>query len=506
MAKQQFYTPICVDNLAQFFALGFITPASTFPFDNYLPDEFCLHPAGVPLYKKPNAKNKIPRKGLNASAQEDSNLKSALVVVSLDMTGLSGNDAGSRFDLDGVIPTYLINEVVFEDEQARDHFDYLTKISGRVSIELLEAIKFKATGFDKLFEVESRDQGMGFDSQQPALDAHHHLFSFDKTTIRKVSGYGAALALCFVAAKNSKRASDAFKQLSALSADSDSPFAVKELLSYLQREQGEELLSQKLRGEFFNVLVGYKGQGKILDNLISFFDMDFDDEKVTHYLQKLKEKSRDIQKGKIQETKAEQLKSFDKVERLSDFISQIVTMFSLLNETEKLFTQPIPTVTDEGYTNIAIAYGLRDKFYEIPKVVRQIKGLEKFVVERMFVYFNQIIGNPSPEKSKINDVPTLIDILSDDSAPQLKDSLASKFDLVERYEIQEVNVNGVKYIPENTGELATLLGPDSKQFAEKMIMQKAFDDVDFNAILELYESEKSLTKAMKKLARDLSKL
>ncbi len=47
---------------------------------------------------------------------------------------------------------------------------------------------------------------------------------------------------------------------------------------------------------------------------------------------------------------------------------------------------------------------------------------------------------------------------------------------------------------------------NSSEFAEEMIMKKAFDDIDFNAILEVYAEEKALTKARKKLEKHLKLL
>jgi hypothetical protein len=235
--------------------------------------------------------------------------------------------------------------------------------------------------------------------------------------------------------------------------------------------------------------------------------MEIGEPHVLNFLQRLKNRASEIKKGKVEETKSEQMQAIGKVEHLSKLIEQVVTMFALLEETEKLFTQPISTITEEGYVNIAIAYGMRDKFYEVPKSVRQIQGLECFVIERMYDYF-LTITNKSHEKVKqeFSLVPTLVDILDDSQTPKLKHMLSHKFELVPENLIPSVSVGGHSYVPEHPEELITILSSNKPDFATEMIKKKAFEDIDFNIILKLYEEEKALVKAHKKFVNQLNKL
>ncbi len=209
MAKQQFYIPICVDNLAQYFAFGFITPACVFPFKNHMPDEFSLQPQRIPLHSKPSAANKIPRAGLQRSRDEDENLKSALVIVSLDVSKLEKSEGSQWFYLSDLLPIYLISEIIFQDEDAFEHFEYLTNITGRVSKDLCDSIKYRKLGFEKLFQTDVSVCLSDVDNYRAPL-------KFDKHSLLKMSGYGAALALSYVMAKNAEVANDAFKALASL--------------------------------------------------------------------------------------------------------------------------------------------------------------------------------------------------------------------------------------------------------------------------------------------------
>ena len=183
-------------------------------------------------------------------------------------------------------------------------------------------------------------------------------------------------------------------------------------------------------------------------------------------------------------------------------IEQVVTMFSNLQETEKLFTQPISTMNDEGYFNLAIAYGFRDKFYELPKSVRQINELESFVIESMYRYYQRITSHKLITKVNFKQLPTLIDIINDPETPELRDSLSKKFGLISKNMQQSVVVSGYHYVPKNPKEMVEIWPSTSKEFIEKMIMNKAFDDVNFNLILELHQQEKKLSKDRKKLEKN----
>jgi hypothetical protein len=509
MAKQQFYIPICVDNLAQFFAFGFITPASVFPIGHYIPDELSRHSNVIPLHRKPTAKAKIPAHGVKATRKEDAYAKSAIVVVTLDGVNPEPSESSTWLYLENILPTYCISEIIFEDQSAHEHFDYLTRTTGRVSDELLNRVKFKKGGFDKLLQPEDPSELVGVEGVLETNRDERPL-RFEQNSLYKMSGYGAALALTYVMAKNGKVANDAFKVLSNVGAnesDSESPLAIKLTKRYLFRDFEEDSLKHRIKNEFFDLLINCGSNEKVLDKLIPFFDLDLEDPKATEFLQGLKTRLSDTLKGKVESTKSEQMEAFRRVERVSQFIDQAVTMFSLLDETEKLFTQPIHTISEEGYVNIAMAYGMRDKFYEVPKSVRQIEGLECFVIERMYEYFLAITNQTSEKvNQEFSLVPTLVDILDDSQTPELKSVLSHKFDLVSKNLKQIVSVGEHMYVPEHPEKLIEILSSTDPEFAAKMIAQKAFEDVDFNVILKLYEEEKALAKARKKFVNQLNKL
>ncbi|MGR5453532.1 hypothetical protein [Vibrio alfacsensis] len=509
MAKQQFYIPICVDNLAQFFAFGFITPASVFPIGHYIPDELSRHSNVIPLHRKPTAKAKIPAHGVKATRKEDAYAKSAIVVVTLDGVNPEPSESSTWLYLENILPTYCISEIIFEDQSAHEHFDYLTRTTGRVSDELLNRVKFKKGGFDKLLQPEDPSELVGVEGVLETNRDERPL-EFEQNLLYKMSGYGAALALTYVMAKNGKVANDAFKVLSNVGAnesDSASPLAIKLTKRYLFRDFEEDSLKHRIQDEFFDLLINCGPNEKVLDKLIPFFDLDLGDPKATEFLQGLKTRLSDILKGKVESTNSEQMEAFRRVDRVSQFIDQVLTMFSLLDETEKLFTQPIHTISGEGYVNIAMAYGMRDKFYEVPKSVRRIEGLECFVIERMYEYFLAITNQTSEKvKQEFSIVPTLVDILDDSQTPQLKNVLSHKFDLVSKNLKQIVSVGEHIYIPEHPEKLIKILPSNESEFEAKMIVQRAFEDVDFNVILKLYEEEKALAKTRKKFLNQLNKL
>jgi hypothetical protein len=508
MAKQQYYIPICVDNLARFFAFGFITPASVFPLGYYIPDELSLHTNVIPLHKKPSAKLKIPCDGIQASRKEDINLKSAIVIVSLDDMNLEQSESSTWLYLDQILPTYCISEILFEDPDALEHFEYLTKTTGRVSGELLDNIKFKKGGFDKILQSPDSNELVGVeDAFESSCDVRP--LGFDRNVLYKMSGYGAALSLTYVMAKNARVANDAFKALSniELNESNSAPLAIRLIESYLFHDFEENSSKHHIQNVFFDLLISCSNNEKVLDKLIPFFDLDIGDPKAGEFLQGLKARLGDILKGKMESTKSEQMEAFGRVERVSQFIDQVVTMFALLEETEKLFTQPISTVGGEGYVNIAVAYGMRDKFYEVPKHVRQIKGLECVVIERMYEYFLAITKRPREKtKQEFPLIPTIVDVLNDSQAPQLKRVLSHKFNLVSKNLMQSVSVGEHCYVPEHPEKLIKVLSPNEPEFESKMIAQRAFEDIDFNTILKLYEEEKSLVKARNRFSSKLNKL
>ncbi|GAD79752.1 hypothetical protein [Vibrio ezurae] len=507
MAKKDFYIPICVDNLAQFFAFGFITPASVFPFKNYWFDELSLHSNVIPLYDKPTAKLKIPFTGVQMSKTEDKYAKSAVVVISVDDTDLQRSSCSTFRYLHGLLPTYLINNIVFEDKEALEHFKGLTYKTGRVSEDLLNRVKLKATGFKALFEKPNQDP-LNFEKDESNLDESSEFSPLDDKVLRKMSGYGAVVALSYVMAKNSSHANEAHKELLSIeNKNDDSLLSIKLLRSYLLKDTEEEASKKKIQDDFFDALIGCNDQEMILDRLIPFFDMNAEDSGAVEFLQDLKGRVHDIRKGKNTSTKSEQMSKFSSVERVSHFIDQTVTMFSLLDETEKLFTQPIVTVNDEGYLNIAVAYGLRDKFYDLPRSVRQITGLETLVIASMYSFYQSTTGNKTQDNSvKLDAIPTFIDILSDSDTPQLRVALSNKFSLVLQDDRISVNIDKHSYVPEYPEAFIKVFSSETTEFSERMISQKAFEDIDFNNILSLYEEEKSLVKQRKKFASQLKKL
>lgn len=511
MAKKKFHIPICVDNLAQFYSFGFITPASVFPFNNYMPDQLSLSPCTIPMYFKSGTKDKIPSQGISLSKEEEGdNLKTAVVVVSIEDSLLEYNDSSPWFQLDCILPTYLISKIYFEDKEAKEYFDYLTRVSGRVSEQLLDIeLIVKPTEFSKLFSFEELDiLDVNPVTSNDTLDPDK--VTRAKDSLRKMSAYGASLALTYVMAKNSQMANDAFEQLAKFGRDDfDSSLKVINWSAeYFGNSLDKNELDQLILKNFFDALVSCNQHDRVLDRLIPFFESDLGSDTVSSVLTSIKQHAVDIQKGKLGDTTSSQkMAEFTHVKKVSQFIKQIVTMLALLNETEKLFTQPIMSISAEGYLNIALCYGLRDKFYELPKNVREIKGLETYVIERMYEYYLNVERVGIIEfKSKYKKPPTLIDILSDSTTPEIASTLLKKFDLISKNITQDVSVGGLKYVPANPDLLVEKLEPSSEEFSAKMIACRAFEDVDFNIILEVYEEEQNLVKLRKKLARNLNKL
>lgn len=509
MAKKKFHIPICVDNLAQFYSFGFITPASVFPFNNYMPDQLSLSPCTIPMYFKSGTKDKIPSQGIRLSKEEDDNLKTAVVVVSIEDSLLEYNDSSPWFQLDNILPTYLISKIYFEDKEAKEHFDYLTRVSGRASKQLLDIeLEAKPTEFNKLFSFEVPDiLGAELVTSNVTLDPDKVIQA--KDSLRKMSAYGASLALTYVMTKNSQKASDAFEQLASLGKGrSDSSLKVINWgADYFSNALDTNELEQLILKDFFDALISCEQQDRVLDRLIPFFESDLGSDSVSKALHSIKQHAVDIQKGKIDGTNSQKMAEFAQVEKVSQFIKQIVTIFSLLNETEKLFTQPISSVSSEGYLNIAFCYGLRDKFYDLPKNVRDIQGLEVYVIERMYEYYLNVERVGTLEfKSKHKKPLTLIDVLSDSATPDTVSTLLKKFDLISKNITQDVSVGGFKYVPANPDLLVEKLNPSSEEFSAKMIACRAFEDVDFNTILDVYQEEKKIATLRKKLERVLNRL
>ncbi len=81
----------------------------------------------------------------------------------------------------------------------------------------------------------------------------------------------------------------------------------------------------------------------------------------------------------------------------------------------------------------------------MPKLVRQIKGLERFVITCMYKYHQRITSKDVEDKQKLKSFPTFIDILNDPETPNLKDVLSHKFGLISKNHQQNVIIDGHSY-------------------------------------------------------------
>lgn len=426
MKNYKLILPLNIDNFLTFINLGYITNKKDFPIGNYAPDSLSIDPDNIILYN-----GKVPEKAIEMVKKEDKYLYECLLIISIsvDETKNSEIDEQNLLKIPTIIPISSVDEVVFEDEEAKEKFITLL-LNSNTAGSSITTKKLKDKGYKKLIvknptpdptpdiieNLSAEESVCEVEHQSEVLSVQNDTLDFDL-----VSAYGGVMAILYVMAKNGVISNEAFKAFLngklpdakkvPLNADFKRLFHFfhpNDNVSTHLASDSDDKKAYELACQQVYLTISRSDKTDCLNQLIMLLTSDCltANLKAKGYFQKSAELMKNLNIG-IEERKTSQLVSdLHKEDRTN--LMLYLSFFAIKKDIESILNSKIEGFSEQDYLMLAMYYGMRDGYHGLPKYIRQIIGLEQFISSAMARY---ALNTSIIEFKKENPPLTLIDML-----------------------------------------------------------------------------------------------
>ncbi|MCF7454840.1 hypothetical protein [Vibrio sp. A1-1] len=427
-----YLTPICVDNLVNFFHAGIITPKELFPIGNYSVDALSLKSGVIPLYT-----NKVSDEGIVLSKNEDEYLKSAILKLKIN-DDIDFYEEYGFYPYKNCISLSQIEEIIFEDKQAKSDFERLTFEQGPSCFSFVDKSKIKQTGFSKLVEKsikkDSEDsnnddlfkgkvENESTDSEE--INVLSRQFDSDVSAlspqlIPKALAYAGTLCMAYVMTKNGELSQAYFHRLSqvpnGLEYISEPESLAERIISFFQtRDKSEEVNeNQSIYNDLFSSLIKIDesssgSQNEVLNNVIPFLSKDTGIQKVNARFNNIMNEMMSVYDNTDEEGQSAKYALNENNSELRKTLLNLVYNSSAMSMLENFDD----ALDEKDYLNFALFFGLTSQYRFIAKEIRNINGLEIFVTQKLVQYIKYLSGSNSD--NKIRPIKTILEIISSNS-------------------------------------------------------------------------------------------
>ncbi|QDF75260.1 MULTISPECIES: hypothetical protein [Shewanella] len=427
-----YLTPICVDNLVNFFHAGIITPKELFPIGNYSVDALSIKSGIIPLYT-----NKVSDEGIVLSKEDDEYLKTAILKLKIN-DDIDFSEEDGFYLYRNCISLSQIEEIVFEDKQAKSDFERLTFEQGPSCFSFVDKSKIKQTGFSKLVEKSIKQDSEAannddlfnakVESESICTEEVSVLYrqrvrdmsELPPQLMPKALAYAGTLCMAYVMTKNGELSQAYFHRLSqvpnGLEYISEPESLTDRIISFFQtRDKGEEVNeNQSIYNDFFSCLIKMDvasngSQNDVLNNVITFLSKDTGIPKINARFNNIMNEMRSVYDNTDDEG---QSIKYALNESNSDLRKTLLSL--VYNSSAMSMLENFDDALDEkDYLNFALFYGLTSQYRFIPKEVRNISGLEFFITQKIAQYIEYIRGPNSGKQ--VFSIKTILEMLSSSS-------------------------------------------------------------------------------------------
>lgn len=525
MSKARWFLPTHTENLEIFLSGGLITCISGFN-RAYVTDAMVDYPTGyVPFFSKDNLSPAIEK-----SQEDDENLTRCIIELDasqilrqtvygiVSIGGESIRDSKYvELNIDDVreegqyravlfpapLPIQCVKAVFFENAAIKN--------SVSKSIERnLGAFPDKFFLLDaKLFKRENKEIGLLPSDSSSDNHSDSLLLPGREVSYDKVCSLGGMLALMFYQSKNSALSTKYFSECCELERLSSHSCAELELINnyfFADGAVNDEYIA--LYSDLLDIVSGVNGgvsevKWTILNYLESPNELT---ENLKAYAGKMAQRLRDIEERLIDKTPEEVftlIKDSYSKKNGQNQILMILSMYFFRDKVETMLKFYHKDFEDIDYILFAMFYGVGCKYIGLPAEIKNIKGLNFYVSNRMAEYSRRIDGSVEPVFKKYSPPKFLInDIIRKSSSGNLDgfvDWLADYLGL-DSTEFHEWEVKHKGFTCESNSPLRFKEKPkltsliDIEEFEKQMVVSSIGNDKDIFDYNEVYAHYEKLVK------------
>lgn len=409
MAKKsdhRWLLPTNTDNMRNIIAQGLITGPDG--FSKYYEDTLELFKNWIPVFK-----NKIATEILKKCTQEVDGLIPCIIEFNTNMFSgniktlnnenmlidfdpkNSGNDEVEILFVLAPLPLTCIKNVLFQNEKNKIDFENDAKLYSNVPL------------IDLNLQSTKTDQKLFFNSELSLISLNSlqdiEFPLYPENDYLKVYGYGGMLGMLFYFAKNGHLSNQLYHLIcnnKELSEDYNEN--IQAIYNYFNDVDNiKNTTIQKMYYGLLDITVHNKN---VNDQIVAFLE-NMDGE------ERFKKRAFDI---------ATELRKIDIVmnKTVSEQFQEAKTpleksllMLFIREDSDSLMDFHLDQFREEEYLQFAMMFGIRDKFISLPKSLREIKGLQKFISTKMADYAHRRVNTSAPCTPLAENPMTLSDML-----------------------------------------------------------------------------------------------
>ena len=383
--KNRWFFPTNTNNLRKIIAQGLL--ASPDGFKKYYKDALELLPGWIPIYK-----NLIPPNILEKGVSERANLTPC--IIELDLNSIKGevqifkendliniriddieNEMVDVFYLLAPLPLSCILSILFQNTDDKRQFENDAQIRSNV---ILEGLTLKSTKVDQqIFKTESTF----LDNSISTIPDDFKIADYQKINYQKVYSYGGLLLTMFYFGKNGNKSNAIYHSINELLNLSQSKENDIHLI-YQYFKDSDKATELNPKEQIYNDLIEIAMKNTdFKEDVIELLESDKWDEKYQERTKNLSEKLESFENiGAGDKTVSNHFKE------AKTPLEKILLMLFLREDSDALVDYNLDIFSEDDYIQFAMIFGIRDQFIKTPRFLREFKGLQNFISQKMAMY------------------------------------------------------------------------------------------------------------------------
>lgn len=390
--KNRWFLPTNTDNLKMMVAQGLITSPDGFSPNKYYKDELENYHGFIPLFK-----NRIPQKTLDLIVSEQDNMLPCLIEIDISkIIDIDKND-DELLLLPEPLPLSCIDGIIFKSAEDKKSLEYEQKLSNNFILADLKTTCNKADA--KLFTNN--------DNAQIPLEEPEEIVNNDskeKTTAidyKKIYAYGGLLINLFYFAKNGSLSDGVYQSFCNLKINNKNSLTEDKLAVYKYFSDNNN--NNMLQIMYSKLLSKAIDSQDFKNDLIVLLEADDWGENLQRRTQELAKTLREFEKNDMNISQ--------KFEHAKTPLEKLLMMLFHKDNSEDLTRYQLDSFNEEDYLLFALVFGMRNKFIQSPKFIKEYQGLRNFVSSKMAEYAHTTASNEIKFKSQTTP-KTVWDILN----------------------------------------------------------------------------------------------
>ncbi len=378
--KDRWFLPTNTDNLKMMVAQGLITSPDGFSPEKYYLDELENYAPYIPLFA-----NSIPAKTLTLIVSEQDNMTACLIEIDLSkIQGIQESDY-QKPDLLLILaplPLSCIKQIILNSAEDKKSLENEQKLSSNFILAELKLQIANKTEV-RLFG-DKNQQGRLTSAEGGTDDSNLQTNKVLEKSINyaKTYAFGGSLLNLFYLAKNGKISHQTYQDFYQFKLDNQLVTDRLCVYHYFYNDHSNEDKLQKM----YNALIETALTSIDFKNdVINLLEANNWDDKLKQRTQELASILRDFENNDTSIS--------DKFKAAKKPLEKLLLMLFHRDKSELLFAYYLELFSEEDYLLFAMVFGIRDKFIQCPKFLRQYQGLQSFISQQMAQYAHNSIGS-----------------------------------------------------------------------------------------------------------------